>query len=244
MSALIFIVFVLAGIVKGVIGMGLPTVAVALLGMLMAPQEAAAILVIPSLVTNLAQLLAGPRLGALSRRFGLLVAGIVAGTLLAAAAGATQAPAAAHALLGAALVAYAVLGLGQVRFAVDGARERLLALPVGAATGAITALTGVFVIPAVPFVQATGLEKDELVQALGLCFTASTLALGAALLWTGQFHAALGWASVLAVAPAMLGMYLGQLLRARISAAVFRRWFLLALLASGVIFLVKYVRHA
>jgi hypothetical protein len=48
---------------------------------------------------------------------------------------------------------------------------------VGAITGLTTAATGVFVIPAVPYLQAIGFEKEELVQALGLSFTVSTMAL-------------------------------------------------------------------
>ena len=55
--------------------------------------------------------------------------------------------------------------------------EPILGPIVGAITGLITAATGVFVIPAVPFLQGIGLEKEELVQALGLSFTVSTLAL-------------------------------------------------------------------
>ena len=55
----ITLVFLLAGYVKGVIGMGLPTIAMATLGLLLEPAQAAALLVIPSLVTNVWQFLAG-----------------------------------------------------------------------------------------------------------------------------------------------------------------------------------------
>ena len=58
------LIFIAAGLVKGVTGMGLPTVAMGLLGLLMPPQAAAALLVLPSLLTNLWQLLAGPALAA------------------------------------------------------------------------------------------------------------------------------------------------------------------------------------
>ena len=48
-------IFLLAGLVKGVIGMGLPTVAMGLLALVLPPAEAAAIVVVPSLVTNVWQ---------------------------------------------------------------------------------------------------------------------------------------------------------------------------------------------
>lgn len=57
-------VFVLAGLVKGVIGLGLPTISMGLLALVMTPLEAAAILILPSFVTNIWQMVAG---GALTR---------------------------------------------------------------------------------------------------------------------------------------------------------------------------------
>src|SRR5277367_6433647 len=82
-SVLIFValVFLLAGFVKGVIGLGLPTVAVGLLGLVMSPGEAASLLTIPAIVTNLWQLATGPRFGALALRLRLLLVGICLGTL-------------------------------------------------------------------------------------------------------------------------------------------------------------------
>ena len=73
--------FLLAGLVKGVIGMGLPTVAMGLLAIVLPPAEAAAILIVPSLVTNVWQLLAGPSFGALARRLWPMMVGVVVGTI-------------------------------------------------------------------------------------------------------------------------------------------------------------------
>ncbi len=75
------LIFIAAGLVKGVTGMGLPTVAMGLLGLLMPPQAAAALLVLPSLLTNLWQLLAGPALAQIVRRLWLMMTGIIIGTL-------------------------------------------------------------------------------------------------------------------------------------------------------------------
>jgi uncharacterized protein len=73
--------FLLAGFVKGVIGLGLPTVAMGLLSVVMAPAQAAALLIVPSFVTNVWQLATGPRFGALARRLWPMMAGVVVGTL-------------------------------------------------------------------------------------------------------------------------------------------------------------------
>src|SRR5919107_4988923 len=75
------VTFFLAGIVKGVTGMGLPTVAMGLLGALMSPVAAAALLIVPSFVTNVWQLASGPSFAALMTRLWPMMLGIVLGTL-------------------------------------------------------------------------------------------------------------------------------------------------------------------
>lgn len=225
--------FLLAGLVKGVIGIGLPTVAMGVLALALPPGEAAAILVVPSLVTNVWQLLAGPRFGALARRLWPMMAGVVLGTIAGAGVLVGNVAGVAKIGLGVALVVYAVVGLAGVRLSVASGRERWLGPLVGAMTGLVTGATGVFVIPAVPYLQAIGLEKDELIQALGLSFTVSTVALALGLLRVDAWQAGSVWASLLAMVPALVGMQAGTWLRQRIAAATFRRVFFAGLLLLG-----------
>lgn len=226
--------FGLAGVVKGVLGLGLPTLAMGLLGLVMVPSQAAAILVVPSLVTNVWQLFVGPSLGSLSRRLWPMQAGICAGTVAGAGQLATVDPALAAAALGSALAAYALLGLSGAGFPAPASAERWLSPLMGLLTGLVTAVTGVFVIPAVPYLQSLGLGRDDLVQALGLSFTVSTLALAIGLAGAGVYDAGLTGASILAVLPALLGMWAGQRVRAGLGAGSFRRWFFAGLLALGL----------
>ena len=97
----------------------------------------------------------------------------------------------------------------------------------------ITSATGVFVIPAVPYLQALGLSRDQLVQALGLSFSLSTLALAAGLAWRGALGGGEVGASLLALVPALLGMWLGQVVRTRISAVLFKRVFFVGMALLG-----------
>jgi hypothetical protein len=225
--------FLLAGLVKGVIGLGLPTVAMGLLCLVMPPAQAAALLLVPSLVTNVWQLAAGPRFGALlARLLGMMVAvglgtGLGSGLIV---SGATRF---ATPALGVALMVYAVLGLTKLHLHVPARAERWAGPLVGAATGLVTGATGVFVIPAVPYLGALGLERDDLIQALGLSFTVSTLTLAAGLAWHGALPAGAAGASLLALIPALAGMVLGGWLRARVRASTFRLCFFLGLLALG-----------
>jgi uncharacterized protein len=225
--------FFLAGMVKGVTGMGLPTVAMGLLGLAMPPVQAAALLLVPSFVTNVWQLLAGPRLGSLLRRVWGMMLGVVGGTLLASGLISSPATHIATGSLGAALMIYAAVGLLNPRLHVPARAEPWLGPVVGAVTGLVTGATGVFVIPAVPYVGSLGLERDDLVQALGLSFTVSTVALAAGLAWHGALPATTTAASLLTLLPALIGMLLGGWLRARVKPQTFRKWFFVTLLVLG-----------
>ena len=226
--------FLLAGMVKGMIGMGLPTVAMGVMAVALAPAEAAALLLIPSFVTNVWQLLAGPRFGALARRLWPMMAGVVVGTVAGSGILAGAAAGLAGIGLGVALAVYAVVGLAGLHLAVGPRHEPWLGPVVGVTTGLVTGATGVFVIPAVPYLQAIGLEKDDLVQALGLSFTVSTVALALGLLRVGAWHSGSAGLALLALVPALAGMQLGQVLRQRVSAAGFRRVFFAGLLLLGL----------
>lgn len=226
--------FLVAGTVKGVTGMGLPTVAMGLLGMVMPPAAAAAILVVPSLVTNLWQLLAGPATLRLLRRLWTMISGIGIGTVAGSAMLASLDPQWSSPALGIALMLYAGFALFAPAFTVRPNVEPWLSPLIGLATGLVTGATGVFVFPAVPYLQALGMERDELVQSLGLSFTASTLALAAGLLLHGAFHVEQLGMSSLAIAPALAGMWLGQRIKARISPTAFRLCFLSFLLLLGL----------
>lgn len=223
-------VFIVAGLVKGVTGMGLPTVAIALLSLRMPPLQAAALLIVPSSVTNVWQLAAGPSVYPLWQRFKWVMLAICAGVAGAFALGAATWS---GAVLGVALVGYGLLGLTGWRIHVAPHNERWAGPLAGAATGLMAGVTGVFVMPVAPYLQALNLDKDDLVQALGMAFTVGTLALAVMLAVRGEWHATAAGHSALALIPAVAGMQLGQWLRERMSPAVFRRCFFVALLALG-----------
>ena len=199
----------------------------------MPPAEAAAIVVVPSLVTNFWQCAAGARLAALTKRFATALVALCAGVWLAAGAISGAGAGTAAALLGASLLVYALFGLASVRMHVPARAEPWLSPAMGLATGVVTAATGNFVVPMVPYLQSLGLGKEDLVQALGLFFTVATIALGAALAHDGVLDAKVAGTSLVALAPALAGMWIGTRVRHAIDAQTFRRWFFIGLLLLG-----------
>jgi uncharacterized membrane protein YfcA len=226
--------FLVAGLVKGVSGMGLPTVAMGLLGVVMPPAAAAALVTLPSFVTNVWQLLAGAATARLLRRLWPMMMAIVLGTVAGAALLVRVDAKWSGLALGVTLVIYAGHALVAPALSVPARLEAWLSPVVGLVTGAVTGATGVFVMPAVPYLQSLQLSRDDLVQALGLSFTVSTIALAGGLLAHGAFMMQQLGLSTLALVPALVGMGLGQVVRRRISPRRFRQVFLALLLLLGL----------
>ena len=179
-------------------------------------------------------MLAGPYLRALVKRLGGMLMAACIGTWLG--AGWLTGPHARYGAiaLGLSLIVYAVLSLGAVRMTVPREQEIWLGPLVGLLTGLISAATGVFVIPAIIYLQGIELEKEELVQALGLSFTVSTIALSFNLIGAGVLNVSLATVAVVALVAALIGMWIGQIVRLRLDQKTFRRWFFIGLLALGL----------
>ncbi|ACA20416.1 protein of unknown function DUF81 [Methylobacterium sp. 4-46] len=234
MLFLIAAVFGIAGFVKGVIGLGLPTVSMGLLAVAMTPLQALTIVIVPAIVTNIWQTFAGPYLGSILRRLWPLLLGT--GVAIWGAGALMAGPYARYAtiVLGLLLVIYAGLGLTRLQIRTAPRNEKWVGGIVGLLTGVISAATGIQVIPSMPYLQSIGLEKDELVQALGVFFTVATFAQAFNLTSVGLLNASTALPGLVAMGTAFAGMFVGQVVRQRLDPEGFRRWFLIALLVLGI----------
>lgn len=232
--ATIVATFLLAGGVKGVIGLGLPTIALAILTVTIDLTSAMALLLIPSLFTNVWQGAVGGHAGMLFRRLWPFFLAATVTVWLGGLALARLDHDWLSKLLGVLIVAYAAISLLGFRPKFRAGTERWLGPVLGVTNGVLTGMTGSFVVPGVLYLNAIGLQRDALVQAMGIFFSLSTAALAIALGGAGLLSADLGLASLVGLPPAILGMVAGQALRRRLSEARFRQVFFTALLALGL----------
>jgi len=119
-------------------------------------------------------------------------------------------------------------------FSVAPRDEKWIGGIVGLTTGMVSAATGVQVIPSMPYMQAIGMEKDELVQALGVFFSVATVALAFNLSSAGLLDESTTWPGVIALACSFIGMVIGQAVRSRLEPEAFRRWFLISMIFLGI----------
>ncbi|MCE8022452.1 sulfite exporter TauE/SafE family protein [Halomonas sp. MCCC 1A11036] len=231
--------FVAAGLVKGVIGMGMPTVSLALLAATVGLPSAMALLLVPTIVTNVWQALVGGYLRQILRRLWPFLLASVVTVWLGVSILARVDVRWLSGLLGVLLAFYALSGLFNLGLGKMVSRGRHAAPVNGALTGLLTGMTGSSVFPGVAYLQALGLPRDMLIQAMGVLFVVTTTALGLSMGEQRLLSVELGLMSLGAVVPAIVGMQLGQKLRQRLSETTFRRVFLSGLLAMGVYLLVR-----
>ncbi len=236
---LIGAVFVAAGAVKGVSGMGLPTFAIALLGQAMPPATAATLVLLPSLLTNIMQCI-GPHARTLVRRLWPLWLGVAGATVGSPLPDLGTAGNDARITMGAVLMVYGAWGLARPALPDLARHTRVLGGLAGVLSGALTAATGVFVMPLVPYLQSLRLEKDAFIQALGLSFLVATLALAVRLghmASSGVPVPAIG--HVIALAAACLGLWIGAHWRQRLPAPMFQRALYSVFLGLGALMLAR-----
>jgi uncharacterized membrane protein YfcA len=227
------VAFLLAGFVKGVIGMGMPTVSLALLLLGMGLPAAVQIVVVPTVVTNVWQALIGNSFGRLVRRFHALLVATALGVWIGYAVFFRSYPKAMTAVLGVAIGIYALSGIFGIPLMPRVRRETIASPVVGLATGVLAGATGNISMPALAYLHRLELPRNDIVQMLGILFTLGAAMLGLMLAGHGDYSAELLLVSALSVVPAAVGMLFGQRMRGRLSERAFRRALFSGLLLIG-----------
>lgn len=232
--AIIIATFLLAGLVKGVIGLGFPTVVIGLLTVALDLTTAMALLIVPSMVTNIYQASVGGNGRAIIARIWPFLLAAAAMIFIGARALLWVDQAILSGLLGILLISYAVSSMAGLSVTVPARHEAWAGVAFGAVNGILTGMTGSFAVPGVMFLQALGLPKDALIQAMGMLFGVSTLALALALGSNAFMTNSSILASTALLGPALIGMALGVALRKRMSEARFRQVFFPAIFLLGL----------
>ena len=229
----IFSAILLAGLLKGIIGVGFQTVGIAFLTVITNLPNAISLLLIPSLVTNLWQAGAGGELFTILIRLWPLI--ITASMMVWFGSIALTSVSLSYlsALLGVLLIIYSTFSLFGLRFEVKTKNEWWLAPFIGLINGVLTGMTGIFVVPCVFYFQAIGFRKDTLIQSMGVLFTALTLMLIVSLKTKNILTLELSGWSAFAIFPAIIGVLVGQLIRKRIPEEIFKNIFFLCLIFLG-----------
>jgi len=229
-----FATMFLGGLVKGTIGLGMKMVALGLLATVMPLPAAITVIIVPGLASNAWQTFSGPpqreTLLRLWSFFALFCIGIWFGTEILVAGN----PRLIAVILGALLVTYALYALAAPRLPHPGRHEVWLSPTIGSINGILAGMTGSDAVPGVPYMQCLQLNRDQLVQAMGLLFLLGSGVIAVAFTVQGIFTRELAIASTAATVPTLAGYWLGEKIRHRIPEEQFRQLMLIALLVLGL----------
>jgi uncharacterized membrane protein YfcA len=229
-----FAVFLLAGTVKGLVGLGLPTIVIALTTLVLPLTEAIAMIALPTIFSNVWQAAVGGNFWKILRRQWPLIVPLAIGLYLTMWLVGQKGPNWAFIVLATILVVYSALGLLRIRLHIHADLEKPLAPAIGAVSGFVAGVVGVPIIPLMPYLQGLDIKPSELVQTLGVVLCATSLTLTLSLVNFGLLDGPRAIVSAAAVLPALAGMWLGQQIRQRLSVEQFRLAVFWALLLTGL----------
>ncbi len=230
-----------AGVVKGITGIGYSTTALPLLALSVGLKTGMPLVLLPSIAGNLLVMRNAGGFGEMARRFWPLYAALLPGLAL----GLWVLPQIddlkAAGLLGGVLATYATFMLVRGPWMMPEPMARFAKAPAGFLSGLFNGMTGSQVMPLVPYLLSVPLSPSQFVQASNISFTLSSLVMLVGLAWVGL----LGWTelalTVAGIAPALLGVAIGNAIQKRLAAETLRRLVLVALLAMGLALVVKVI---
>lgn len=224
-----------AGFVKGAIGFAMPMIMMSAFGSFLPAPVALALLILPTLVTNVQQA-TRQGFGAAwesARRYQWHI-GMVVLFIFVSAPFAKVLPA---------WVMYLALGVPIVAFALWQLSGRPLTLPIhhrrraeivsGIIGGLYGGISGIWGPPLIVYLLSVGATKLDQIRVQGVVFLLGAVALTAAHLTSGLLNAQTLPLSALMVIPALAGMQLGFALQDRMDVTQFRRWTLILLVLTG-----------
>ena len=230
---LVAFAFAVGGGIKGVVGLGLPTISAAIMASVVDLRTAVGILIIPLLITNLWQVLQVGAMGTLARRFGILNAAAAVGLWVGTEILFTVDPRWMQIGLGSLLIANALFQVFGGMPVIPRSRETGLAIPVGLVSGVIGGMTGSQGIVIAVYLASLSLTRDEYVQGVGLSFFLTGLVWIVAIAVNGGITAETLPLSAIGLAAALIAMALGTHIRRYLPQTRFRQAVFLAMALMG-----------
>ena len=231
--ALLAFSLLIAGLLKGVIGVGMPVVAFPLLSMLVDVQTAVMLLSVPLVVSNIPQALEGGLVTQTLWSLAPVLVGMVPGVWIGVAVLLNVDPAVAKTIAGAVVMLVAALTLLAPKLQI---KQRLV-VPVGLGAGfcggllgGIAALSGPLVFI---FLLAKGLRGRAFTKEASMFLVVSSVLLALALTSSPRFDWHDVLISTLATAPVVAGTLVGQKVRDAVPADAFKKLVVLVVLLSG-----------
>tara|TARA_B100000579_G_C22792070_1_gene835083 strand:- start:215 stop:967 length:753 start_codon:yes stop_codon:yes gene_type:complete len=233
--AIISAAICLGGFVKGVTGIGLPIVTIAVLTNILEPLTTFAILVAPILVTNLWQAITAKNWKGPFCRFPLMILMLVICLFIGVQLAIGLKREVLILVLGVSVTIFSASTLIKpLKHPLSRSNERWLGPLAGAVGGILGGLTTIWGPPMLMFLILLKLDKETWVQTVGVIWFIGSIPLAIAYWKVGILNAETAPISLLACIPGMVGIWLGEAIRHRINSNTFKNILLATLLLIGL----------
>jgi len=231
--------FFLGGLVKGTIGVGLPTVTLTLLSFFFDIKDSISFILIPVILTNLVQMLDGKELKSIFQqtKFFLVtsVVFVIPGFLVLRAINSNTI----LLILASLLVLNSCLVLFNKIITIKKHTSFQTQFWIGALTGITTGVTSIYTMPFIFLIQSLKFNKEKLIQLMGLSFFLYSLTQFALFYSFSMINEKVLLFSSVACIPILIGVISGKYLRKVLSEQTFKQLFNYMLLISGIIIIIK-----
>lgn len=236
---LVGLAFAMGGLVKGLIGFGMPTVAIGVLTLFIDLKTAVALFFIPAIIANFLQAIDGKNFYVVFKRIKTYLLCSAIAVFLGVHLLATADPYLVKAILACLLIAYGVAGLKNITLTVQPKQELWLTPVVAGLSGTLAGITGSFAVPGIFYIKAFGLKRDDFIQATGIIFTCLAIVLTIALIKTGLLSLEITTLSFYAMLPTTVGMMIGRYIRQKSDAQKFDTIFYVMTIVLGILLWVQ-----
>ena len=217
------VAFMLGGLVKGTMGVGLPLVVVPLVSLVLPSPTAIALVSVPVVVSNVVQVWQATPQTRQAKRFTPLIVCMVLATVVTVPMTLALSVKALNAMLAVAVLLAVVTMAFNPVLDIQPRHERRVSAGVGLLSGllgGVSSLTGPVVIT---YLMSLRLPREQFVGSISLIYLWGMLPLYVTMAAVGRLGVSELGLSALACAPMFLGMAAGRKLRGRLSEALFRK---------------------
>ena len=230
-TAKIVLIFLIAAIVKGFLGIGLPAAAMAFLTLIMPPTEAIPLLWLSILATNSLQFARASDRLAIAREYWLFAAAIMVSIFIASMFIADYPTGLLTGAIGVAMVLFSLNLLLGIKLKIGPGRGWHLGF--GILAGVLGGISSIWSPIVAMYLVARDASKEKFIGTTGFLFLAGALPLGAGQLVAGILTLPLFIKSVLALCVVLVGFRIGEKLRDKVSQELFRKAVLIAFFLMG-----------
>ncbi len=230
-SALLLI-FLFSGIIKGFLGIGLPTAAMAFLTLVMEPTEAISLLTIPIIATNLFQFIRSSERVQTAKKYKYFAFAIMVSIFITAWNITAFPTGFLTVVIGFAMIIFSVNLL--FGFSLPIGPGLSWQIGVGVLSGFLGGLSSIWSPPVAMYLMARNTPKEQFIAATGFLFLAGCFPLALGLYLSGVLTPVTAVKSLMGLVVVLLGFRIGELLRGRVSQEIFRKFVLIAFLLMGL----------